>query len=222
MQRCYSAAAMFNLARRWPLGLTRRNCTDYATMVVFVLFVLLFFDVWVSRSVQGWAQEWRDPFTFVIDFGLSEWVLIPAVFVCLPTLALSRLLPFGLARRALLELALLSSFIFLSVGVPGLAANILKRIFGRSRPMQYLETRAFRFQTFTNDWSFQGFPSGHATTAMATALVVGFVAPSFFRLFLLIAVIAGVSRVVVGLHYPTDVAAGFVVGAVGAFAVCNF
>ncbi|RYE60590.1 MAG: phosphatase PAP2 family protein, partial [Hyphomicrobiales bacterium] len=73
-----------------------------------------------------------------------------------------------------------------------------------------------------NDWTFQSFPSGHSTTAMATAVVVGFVAPRFFRLFLIIAVVTGISRVVVGDHYPTDVLAGFAVGTLGTYAIRNY
>jgi membrane-associated phospholipid phosphatase len=57
---------------------------------------------------------------------------------------------------------------------------------------------------------------------MATAVVVGFLAPRFFRLFLIIAVVTGVSRVVVGDHYPTDVLAGFALGALGTYAVRNY
>src|SRR5690606_22481781 len=73
-----------------------------------------------------------------------------------------------------------------------------------------------------NDWTFQSFPSGHTTTAIALAFVIGFLWPRLFWPFLAIGVLVGVSRVPVGMHYPTDVLAGFVVGMLGAYLVRNF
>lgn len=212
--------AMANLKHRWPLGLNRKNWPDVAAAIVLVLFVLVFFDVWLSQSLQAWPDMWRAPFAFITDFGLSDWVLIPALAVFVLAVIALRL-PLGRWRRATYELAVVASFVFVGVGLPGLVVNLLKRLFGRARPDQFLETGAFQFQQFLNDWSFQSFPSGHATTAIATAFVVGFVAPRFFRLILLIAVMAGISRIVIGSHYPTDVAAGFVVGTLGAYFVRN-
>lgn len=213
---------MFKLNARWPLGLTRCNCTNYATLLALALFVLLFFDIWVSRSVQLWAREWREPFAFVTDFGLSEWILIPSLVALLLSLFAAYLLPAGLGKRAMGELAMASSFIFVGVGLPGLAANLLKRLFGRSRPLQYETTGAFHFQSFAGDWNFQSFPSGHATTAIGAALVISFMVPSLFRLLVAIAIMTGISRMVIGMHYPTDVAAGFVLGGMGAYAVRNY
>ncbi|HEV7344413.1 MAG TPA: phosphatase PAP2 family protein [Devosia sp.] len=211
---------MFALDHRWPLGLDRKNWPDHAAALIFVLFVLVFFDVWVSQSLQAWPDVWRAPFSFITDFGLSDWVLIPALLVFVLTL-LALLLPLSRYRPVIFELSLVSSFFLVGVGVPGLVANGLKRLFGRARPEHYLETGGFHFQHFLNDWTFQSFPSGHATTAIGTAFLVSFMAPRFFRLILLIAVMTGLSRIVIGMHYPTDVVAGFAIGMLGAYAARN-
>ncbi|ORT59823.1 hypothetical protein BKD26_11470 [Streptomyces sp. CB03238] len=60
------------------------------------------------------------------------------------------------------------------------------------------------------------FPSSHAAAAVAAALVFGAVRPGVRRLGLSVAVAMGLSRLVVGVHYPTDVAAGALLGAVTA------
>ena len=211
---------MLTLMHRWPLGLDNKNWPDAAARLVLVLFVLVFFDVWVSQSLQAWPDAWRAPFSFITDFGLSDWVLIPTLIVTILA-AIALFLPLGRYRRAVYELALVASFIFIGVGLPGLVANLLKRLFGRARPSEFIETGAFQFQHFLNDSSFQSFPSGHATTALGTAFVIGFMAPRFFKLILLIAVMTGISRIVIGMHYPTDVVAGFALGMLGAYAVRN-
>ncbi|GLQ09852.1 phosphatase PAP2 family protein [Devosia yakushimensis] len=213
---------MPNLNARWPLGLNRKNWPNFATALVAVLFVLMFFDAYVSQSLMAWPDVWRAPYYFITDFGLSDWVLIPSLAVMILALIGRFVLPAGYYRRASYELAMVASFIFVGVGAPGLLANGLKRLFGRGRPAEFLEHGAFAFRRVLNDSTFQSFPSGHSTTAMATALVIGFIAPKFFRLFLLIAVMTGFSRIVIGMHYPTDVVAGFALGTIGAYAVRNF
>lgn len=214
---------MSDLTKRWPFGLNRKNWPDYLAFFILALFILLFFDVYASRSAMAWPVEWRQPFQFVTHFGLSDWVLIPSGIVFLLSFATYRLWKrTSRWRRALYEMALLSGFIFAAVAGTGLLVNLLKRLIGRGRPAVFEEFGAFDFQYLFNDWTFQSFPSGHSTTAMATAVVVGFLAPRFFRLFLIMALVTGVSRVVVGDHYPTDVLAGFVVGGVGTYAVRNF
>lgn len=213
---------MPNLTQRWPLGLTRKNWPDYAATLVGILFVLVFFDVYTSQSLAGWPDAWRAPFEFITHFGLSDWVLIPSLLVFVLAAIALRLMPPGLYRRATHETALVSGFVFIGTGLPGLVANLLKRAFGRARPEFFVDSGRFEFQHFLNDWSFQSFPSGHATTAIATAFVVGFMLPRYFRLILLIAVMTGLSRIVTGQHYTTDVLAGFVVGMLGAYAMRNF
>lgn len=212
---------MLKLDRRWPFGLTQKSWPDAVAAVVLVLFVLVFFDVWLSQTLQAWPDVWRAPFAFITDFGLSEWVLIPSLLgLVLGFVALR--VPLGRYRRAICELTLVASFIFVGVGLPGLTVNLIKRLIGRARPEYFHEFGAFHFQHILNDWSFQSFPSGHSTTAIGTALVIGFMLPRFAGLILLIGVMTGLSRVVIGMHYPTDVIAGFAVGTLGAYVVRNY
>ncbi len=56
------------------------------------------------------------------------------------------------------------------------------------------------------------FPSGHTMTAFSVwgALFVGM--PVLSQVYLGIAIIIGLSRVFLGLHYPTDVLVGAILG----------
>ncbi|OKK06075.1 hypothetical protein AMK26_08310 [Streptomyces sp. CB03234] len=60
------------------------------------------------------------------------------------------------------------------------------------------------------------FPSSHAAGAVAAAVAFGALRPGVRRLGLPVAAAMGLSRLVVGVHYPTDVAAGALLGAVTA------
>ena len=72
----------------------------------------------------------------------------------------------------------------------------------------------YGFQPFTFDPDFHAFPSGHANTLMAVALVLALYLPRY-RLPLLIAGIAlGFSRIAVNAHFVSDVVAGAAVAVV--------
>ena len=59
------------------------------------------------------------------------------------------------------------------------------------------------------DWSF---PSNHATIAASCAIVLTVLWPRLAPAVIPLAMLMAFSRVFVGVHYPHDVAAGFVVG----------
>lgn len=212
---------MFDLEKPWPLGLDRRSWPWFAAAIFIVLAALATIDVAVSRGAIAWPEAWRAPFFFITDYGLSEWILLPSLVLML----LLRLAMFpmqGVWKQATGELALIAAFIFVGVGIPGLITNIIKRIVGRGRPTEFDTIGAFSFQNIFNDWTFQSFPSGHSATAIATAFVVGFMVPPLFPILLVVGITVAISRVPVGMHYPTDVFAGIIVGMLGAYLVRNF
>jgi undecaprenyl-diphosphatase len=61
--------------------------------------------------------------------------------------------------------------------------------------------------------SGRSFPSTHATDTAAAAAVFAWGAPRLSTLGLAIVVLVGISRVYLGVHWPTDVLAGWAVGA---------
>ncbi len=212
---------MFDLEKPWPLGLDRRSWPFFLVVVVIIIAALASLDVAASRGAIAWPEAWRAPFYFITDYGLSDWILIPSL-VLMVLLRLAMFPLHGVWKKATGELALISAFVFVGVGAPGLITNLIKRLVGRGRPSEFDAAGAFSFQNIFNDWTFQSFPSGHSATAVATAFVVGFMFPPLFPILLVVGLVVAASRVPVGMHYPTDVFAGIVVGMLGAYIVRNF
>ena len=84
----------------------------------------------------------------------------------------------------------------------------LKQIFRRRRPFIAF-VRARVLGPKPKDFSF---PSGHTAAAFAGALLFGAHLPMFAPLFYAIAVVVGFSRIYLGVHYPSDVFIGAIVG----------
>ncbi|MGI9400523.1 MAG: phosphatase PAP2 family protein, partial [Rhizobiaceae bacterium] len=71
---------------------------------------------------------------------------------------------------------------------------------------------------FTRGYEFASFPSGHATTAGAAAIALALLFPRLRSLFVVAGIWVAISRPALGVHFPSDVLAGFCFGA--AFTYC--
>ncbi|MFJ2960023.1 phosphatase PAP2 family protein [Streptomyces sp. NBC_00669] len=96
-----------------------------------------------------------------------------------------------------------------------LANDIVKSIFTEQRPCQTLHVApTVEACPALGDWSF---PSNHSAIAAASAVALLLADRRLGRIAVPFALLLGASRVWIGVHYPHDVLAGFVLGGVVAW-----
>jgi len=161
----------------------------------------------VDASLLIWIQEHLrfDALTPVVAFismlgdsGLI-WVVLALLFLF-----------FAQLRRAgLMALVSLAGSV-LVVNV------VLKHLVGRPRPYEVLP----EIVRLIPPPSGSSFPSGHAASAFAAAVIMYLYLPKKFGIpALLLATAIALSRLYLGVHYPSDVLAGAVIGSAIAGAV---
>lgn len=110
----------------------------------------------------------------------------------------------------------MASVLILALCVERLIYFILKKNFKRNRPPQAIPG----FKSVVEPGDQFSFPSGHTSAAFLFATLVSHWSPEFGGLLYLWAGLVGVSRVLLGVHFPTDTLAGAALGhSIAAFAL---
>ncbi len=149
--------------------------------------------LWIQDVLR---QDWLTPavafFTHLGDHGLL-WIALCALLLC-----------FKKTRKAGAAgaIALLFSLAFTN--------GILKNLVGRPRP--WLDVAGLTALVHEPDPN--SFPSGHTSAAFAAAVAWCRTMPRRWMALagLMMAILMGLSRLYVGVHYPTDVLCGVLVG----------
>ena len=160
------------------------------SLINFEGSILLFLQNYVRNPV---LNALLIPFTLSNNAGISC-ILIVAVFIYFKSL-----------RKAgiLMGISLLLEFLLNNL--------IIKNLFARIRPYEVIDGLILLVGK-APDYSF---PSGHTGSAFALAVVIFMVMDRKYGIIaLVLASLMGFSRLYVGIHYPSDVLGGVILGVV--------
>lgn len=97
--------------------------------------------------------------------------------------------------------------LLIGTGLALFSVEFIRFFYARPRPFVQLDIDSLIYHSASGS-----FPSRHAVSAFAIATAIRYIDRRVGRWLLLLAVITGLSRVMVGVHFPLDVLGGGVLG----------
>jgi undecaprenyl-diphosphatase len=167
-------------------------------------------DALIFILINSHHSLFFDQFFFVISQLGNGWVAVPlaAIIIIMAT-------PRNYLVRALICAVIAGS-------LTGIANTQVKRLTHRPRPVAYFEKQmesrpeksgsAAAVHVVGRRLREHSFPSGHAATAFAAASILVLLYGGYFYLGFIPAFLVAYSRVYMGVHFPSDVLGGAVLG----------
>lgn len=99
-------------------------------------------------------------------------------------------------------------FVLFTSGIAWLIGSALKEMFGSPRPFLSVPD----LHLLLVHGGYDSFPSNHATFFAALATAMYFTDRRAGKIYAFFALIIGISRVIIGVHFPTDILVGWILG----------
>jgi membrane-associated phospholipid phosphatase len=182
-----------------------------AATFVLVL-VLIPFDPMISQRAQALPGPVVGFNNAITNFGTFRWMLYSTGLLAIAAYVGARVLTSYSYTSRIKTACRLLLYFFMTIGTASILVHLLKFVIGRARPELLIDMGAYSLTPFTGDNLYESFPSGHSAAAGSFFGAFMMLIPRFRFVFMGLALVIGVSRVIVGAHYPSDVAAGLLLG----------
>ncbi len=184
------------------------KATYQSAALAFLIYVVLFF--FVDRPVDLWlhaccADGLVNGIGEFFSSLASSTYIRPAL-----SLALIAVLISNPGRERPWARALL--YICISLAIAWCAGEGLKYLLGRYRPIMLFDDNLYGFHYLSGKWEMNSTPSGHTLRAFAVCTSLSILFRKYTWFFIGLAVLIGLSRIVVTDHYPSDVIFGAFIG----------
>ncbi|MFH1473573.1 MAG: phosphatase PAP2 family protein [Candidatus Aenigmatarchaeota archaeon] len=165
--------------------------TIYAVSLLF-LDQIMAFDQQLFLAVNSISNPLLDPFfVFITYLGSSVFWIVAVMLLWMRG-----------KRKA-------SIYLVLAFIIDTVSLFFLKFLISRPRPFENLSD--LNFLSLEMDLG-PSFPSGHTQRAFSGAVVLGSFYKKFSKLFFALALLVGISRIYIGVHYPFDILSGSING----------
>lgn len=201
----------------WTAPMTWGLC-----LLPLILLIVHPFDVQISTAWSVHTTKFQQVMASLTNVIKSVyWLFLAAILWWGCTICLKKRSGYGVepffekGRQAGL-------YIFFAIICAGIPVTIMKYLVGRARPPLLEQLGPDYFAPLTGSYLYLSFPSGHA---MMAGILVVFSFKFLPRLRLMIIPLCCLltfSRVIVAAHYPTDILAGFTIGAIVSLWLYNF
>jgi undecaprenyl-diphosphatase len=200
-KRSAGEATLYN---RFQFG----NAGLYLAGLLLIPFLMVTIDAPLLAAIGTIDGNFKTVVDLYAETGDSKFSLILlAAFIAV--LMGAYLFDTSVARaRLTVWLAGACGFVFVAIAYSGILTNLIKIPVGRARPYVAEFLGWPEFSPFAVSGSFHSFPSGHANTAFAIALAVGFFVPVLRRYLLVLAAGVALCRVLQFRHFISDSVGG--------------
>ncbi|PWR18031.1 phosphatase PAP2 family protein [Zavarzinia compransoris] len=188
----------------------RRHPVAYGGLAVAVALLILFVDRPLALWLHGVPADERWFFRSINEVGRSGW-MFGAAGLCLAVALV------GGWRLW----AVRAGFVIGAVLMGGWVVNVLKLAFARARPRLLVKDGTFDFHFFEISPDWNSFPSGHSQAIAGFGAALACIWPRFAWVFLGLAVLPAVARMVMLNHYAADVVAGYATGLTVTYALAR-
>ncbi len=181
------------------------NSRAILTALAALAYLLVFYQVWSGSASLVDKEIFSSLNGLATNPGIAVASSMTTQFGSEVILALIGLLFYLLSSK---ENSQLLIGVLFAITISDLVVSILKGAYFRPRPYQILS--GVNLPIGQDEGS--SFPSGHATRAFAMAALITMQKGKKYALLLLLSAGVAVSRVIIGLHFPSDVLAGGFLG----------
>ena len=190
------------------------SSTGWLLLATAILVAALIpFDAGLSQRAQALPPAIVAFNARITDFGTFAWMIYGSGTVVIIAYILFRVVRSDTVSSKMKTGWRLALYFFITIGSASAVVHFAKLLIGRARPELLSEYGAHSFVFLRGqEWVYQSFPSGHSAAVGAFFGAFSMLAPRLRIVFALGALTIGVTRVVVGAHYPSDVAAGLLIG----------
>ena len=204
---CAVACGARKCARGRPL--VAAGLLTLALSIIFILFI----DRPLALALKGHNDSDLTTFFRVVTaLGSGTPWFVGAALVWLGARIAARVALFSESTARWRRVARSAAFMFASLAASTLAIQAIKIVIGRLRPRYLFADGTYGFSPFNFDIGMVGFPSGHTQTICAAMMALYFILPRYDVLYILVALLVGLSRIVITVHYVGDVIVGAYVG----------